>query len=195
MTLDGHGQRHNHELLLNPSNALLVLRLGGNRMELLTDLFASSCGGPNVRAALAHGMWDEWIHEELTCLRSGLPWDDKRNDEELWNLIHLLWIVTNSNLDEDPFEYQPRYSYTTVTKQSVSGVVLAQQRLLRLLQTLEIYSAQKFATNATDVIHVQIGHPAMCGKNMQKMSSWWIAEQHGHCSTTSNACYAATVIH
>ena len=154
VTLDGHGQRQHHELLLNPSNSLLVSRLGGNRMALLTDLFASSCGGPNVRAALAHGMWDEWIHEELTSLRSGLPWDDTRNDEELWNLIHLLWMVTNSNLDEDPFEYQPRYSYTAVTKQSVSGVVLARRRLLGLLQASEVYTAQQIATNATDVLHV-----------------------------------------
>lgn len=98
VTLDGHGQRHKHDILLHPfiyhhqsqsnfkdgddsslgrsdsrsaaandyqeANALLEV-LGGNVFALLTDLFVSGSGGPNIRAALAHGVWDETIDLEL----------------------------------------------------------------------------------------------------------------------------------
>ena len=81
ITLDGHGQRRQHPLLLQPyhcqsnldSSPLderagcepctsvttlqrnrLIVALGGSRAALLTDLFLSP-NGPNLRAALSHG--------------------------------------------------------------------------------------------------------------------------------------------
>ena len=85
VTLDGIGQRDRHELLLSPFLNLeghadsttsfttstvanqLVFYLGAPIMSLLTDLFASPCGGPNIRSALAHGsgIWDGAIITEL----------------------------------------------------------------------------------------------------------------------------------
>ena len=78
VTLDGHGQKHQHDLILHPyiSDDLihndsdrenkLISHLGGATVALLTDLFASSCGGPNLRASLAHNMWDDHVERELT---------------------------------------------------------------------------------------------------------------------------------
>ena len=86
VTLDGHGQRHIHDLLLYPyltasmdtsSNSTtteaaygpkneLVFYLGGSTIALLTDLFASSCGGPNIRATICHGLYDDYLEDELS---------------------------------------------------------------------------------------------------------------------------------
>lgn len=67
VTLDGHGQRHRHKLLLDPSpDNRLVSVLSGTTVALCTDLFvASSKQGPNLRAALAHGLYDSQIECEL----------------------------------------------------------------------------------------------------------------------------------
>jgi hypothetical protein len=33
-----------------------------------TDLSAAACGGPNIRACLAHGLWDSYLEDELIAL-------------------------------------------------------------------------------------------------------------------------------
>jgi hypothetical protein len=96
VTLDGHGQRHKHDLLLhllhyhpasvplNDHNPLLQLNkqthpvvspmrnqlwetYGASVMSYLTDLFVSPTG-PNIRASLAHGTLDDHVHAELARL-------------------------------------------------------------------------------------------------------------------------------
>ena len=89
VTLDGHGQRHKHNLLLHPfmyesllhsspSNDtreacrenLLIRRIGASTVALLTDLLVSPAGGPNVRACLSHGLLDCYLENELQSLLS-----------------------------------------------------------------------------------------------------------------------------
>jgi hypothetical protein len=92
VTLDGHGQRDRHELLLqpylveaepcgldpceytpNPANSVkknrLLDRLGASRTSFLTDLFVSPYG-PNLRAALSHGSWNARFADDVRRLAS-----------------------------------------------------------------------------------------------------------------------------
>lgn len=79
VTLDGHGQRHMHDILINPirvdgqPNALITQQvLDGNLVALVSDLFCSASGPNNIRASLAHGLWDEYMERELTQMPSSL---------------------------------------------------------------------------------------------------------------------------
>jgi len=81
VTLDGHGQRNKHNLLLQPyltdkkcnrvatveqtlqKNAL-VNQLGGSCHAIWTDLFVSP-SGPNLRATVAHGSWNAYLMDDL----------------------------------------------------------------------------------------------------------------------------------
>ena len=105
VTLDGVGQRYKHDVVLHPycSNPVnegyqpqlirnkLVHRLGPSTMALLTDLFASPRGGPNIRAALAHGSYNEFIGMELELIAdNGNGKVETRKVEPLNNLAYIL---------------------------------------------------------------------------------------------------------
>ena len=84
VTLDGIGQRYKHDVVLHPYCSFpvneddhpphliqnkLVHRFGASTMALLTDLFASPRGrGPNIRASLAHGSYNEFLSMELELI-------------------------------------------------------------------------------------------------------------------------------
>lgn len=130
VTLDGHGQRQQHDLLLHPyvgnnnttktRNDLLTI-IPASTIALLTDLFCSSCGGPNIRSVLSHGLWDdyliqEWIHKY-----------DKNADgiihqeEMYWDVVRLLLLAMDSVASRSPLpiSYQPTFSYTAVTQKAI----------------------------------------------------------------------------
>jgi len=117
ITLDGHGQRDKHDILLLPflstnnddeddnddnsdddaysgastitngaigkgeqqppkkktktetkktqKKSKLVKSIGGVTMALMTDLYASSSGGPNIRASIAHGFYNRFLVREM----------------------------------------------------------------------------------------------------------------------------------
>ena len=105
VTLDGHGQRHQHDVMLHPyiggdqdkkdgfssnppTKNLMVQRLGGPMMALLADLYCSPCGGPNLRACLSHGSWDVIIQEEL--LQKIRCCDVSKNKKSIWDLVKIL---------------------------------------------------------------------------------------------------------
>ena len=73
VTLDGNSQRDKHDVTIHPyltdgSKNKLVYKLGGSTMALLADLFASPPGGPNIRASIAHGLYDLVLHEEVASM-------------------------------------------------------------------------------------------------------------------------------
>lgn len=79
VTLDGHGQRDKHDIVLMPFMShldecrserenLLVHRLGGPTMALLIDIFASPPGAPNIRASVAHGLFNADLFQELNTV-------------------------------------------------------------------------------------------------------------------------------
>ena len=116
VTLDGHGQRNQHNLLLHPhvlhtedtlSNGphnddttepqqipdpvpnALVQHLGSETMAFLSDLFCSA-SGPNIRAALGHGSWDGHVRRELQQMAHDSIHDkdkDKDKDNQSTNAI------------------------------------------------------------------------------------------------------------
>ena len=102
VTLDGHGQRDKHEMVLKPyysknceeneKNMLIEdTCLGGTAIALLTDLFASSGSGPNIRATIAHGVWDDYILYELSCCNIDTESNvDRRLESPLQDILYIL---------------------------------------------------------------------------------------------------------
>ncbi|CAB9523902.1 expressed unknown protein [Seminavis robusta] len=159
VTLDGHGQRHQHNVLLHPflvkddgstqvRNAL-VQRLGAPTMTLLADLYCSPCGGPNLRASLAHGSWDTWLQQELLLRHSSTAITttdttsiaiNRNNNEWCWDLVLVLLVLMEAVTitQTDPVKrnalllqhYRPLFSFTTVT-------CLKMERALEQLARLE----------------------------------------------------------
>lgn len=190
VTLDGHGQRHVHDLLLHPfvrqqprqtpeqtqreisdkrngnsqhrhgveRNAMFDDKrnvnnnnnnknnnnhIDGPTIALLTDLFCSSCGGPNIRATIAHGTWDtlltrEWAEQKMKietndgndiskgengnadvnfCIDGG-KWG--ASQQKLWDHVQLVLVVmewvASSSSRASTYPYQPIFSYTAVSR-------------------------------------------------------------------------------
>lgn len=138
VTLDGHGQRNQHDLILHPyygeeqKQNQLVSELGGGMVALLTDLFASSCGGPNIRAALAHGIWDPFLDEELSCMLEGMC--GRASNSELKDMVHIMLIALSSLANNSPISYNPLFSYTATTTRNL-------QQIFSRLEGLESHSA------------------------------------------------------
>lgn len=163
VTLDGHGQHQYHELLLHPyyhkndnnkQRNKLVQRLGGSRIALLTDVFASSCGGPNLRAALSHGMWDDWIHEELICMVVGGCNMERRENLDKINRL-LLWTLADDS-KEFIISYEPIFSYSAVTKQTIQNIIRTWHRWLDM-RPMMVGSTSSDINNALAVLHLPYG--------------------------------------
>lgn len=150
VTLDGHGQRHVHDLLLYPYlmtetedeqvRNKLVDHLGGSTTALLTDLFASSCGGNNIRATVSHGLWDQFLDRELA--------DTEENDstctQGLRDMVRLV-IVTMELCSGNSLslKYRPVFSYTAVTILNTKEALDSLVELSTIQSTssfLELYS-------------------------------------------------------
>lgn len=173
VTLDGHGQRYQHDVLLHPyirgvekedesensvlsvpsKRNVLIKHLGGPTMALLADLYCSPCGGPNLRAGLAHGLWDAHLEEELTAT-SGNSADlsiTVSEEQEAWDMAKILLALmeeigktTGTTANSTPHsksgsplrDYHPQFSYTAVTCRNLD-------RAMKELHMLEV----PFATN------------------------------------------------
>ena len=149
VTLDGHGQRNQHELLLHPyiqqlqKRNNMVLHLGGGTIALLTDLFASSSGGPNIRAALAHGMWDAHLEEEICCVMIG---SNEKVDDKLQDMVQLMILAMHHISTKSPMSYKPLFSYTATTMRTLGESLEYLVRLESFQTSLEI---QQMVTQAT----------------------------------------------
>ena len=158
VTLDGHGQRHVHDLLLHPflmadsddregnTNALIAQgKLPASTTALLTDLFCSSCGGPNIRATIAHGTWDAHLCMEWTVGPSSTQTSPDR-DSRLWDMVSILQIALASVALKQPIpSYRPRFSYTTTTQRAIQ----ASRQSLEDLKALQVSDlALKFLKTA-----------------------------------------------
>jgi hypothetical protein len=143
VTLDGHSQRKQHDLLLHPYVGLendeqrenkLIESLGGGAYSLLTDIFISSCGGPNIRAALGHGLWDNIIEEELNKLMSEET--NSSNLKPCHDMVNILFLVLRAAaIQQLTIKYQPQYSFTAKTRMSC-------QTVLRNLEQLELFETE-----------------------------------------------------
>lgn len=132
VTLDGHGQKHQHDLILYPYFAAnienkLISHLGGSTVAILTDLFASPCGGPNIRAALAHGLWDSQLERELAC--------DEHDHSLFVDMVDLVIIaMEGAALSPRPLlrQYRPVFSYRASALRNLEGAITQLARLSSL---------------------------------------------------------------
>jgi hypothetical protein len=130
VTLDGHGQRHVHDILLHPymmkdgSRNHLIENLPGSTTAILTDLFCSSCGGPNIRSTVSHGMWDSFLANE---------WDaaNQRHQKTplLWDTAEAMLVAMVLIASKKVMPYHPVFSYAAVTRQNFLQAQKALQKL------------------------------------------------------------------
>ena len=156
VTLDGHGQRDKHDIVLLPflsqdenvaccpddklsdgARNKLVYRLGGATMALLIDLFASPPGAPNIRASVAHGLFNKYLFEELQSMNTGdghnTPLDDMTN--ALLSVLDILssndtppYNVEGNSCQSKPAialldSYRPLFSYSALLLHEVDNLV------------------------------------------------------------------------
>lgn len=141
VTLDGHGQKHQHDVILFPycideRQNKLVEQLGGTTMALLIDLFISAKGGPNVRAALAHGAYDEHIRKELLQPAPGR--------DENWEVVDVLLTTTQlvaKQRDDSTFRYRPKFTFTASVIRSILAMRSNRNKLKDLRASLVIKAA------------------------------------------------------
>jgi hypothetical protein len=159
-TLDGVGQRDRHPIVLlayvdidneaatedektNVSKNQLVYAIGGPLMALLGDMFASPCGGPNIRSALAHGLFDKELQDELCHAGEESP-SLRRNAESVeeaplrdWALclvamLHRLSLVQANNTQTYSSQassaieqYQPIFTHSASMVHTFDTVMIA----------------------------------------------------------------------
>ena len=135
VTLDGHGQRHQHDILVHPyrsdgSRNVLISKLGGSCTALIADLFCSATG-PNIRASLAHGLWDDILDQELVAMHAcekqpvcspnptGVKQQEILQKYASVVLFSIQMAALACKTNSVHFTYQPRFSYTASTRQSL----------------------------------------------------------------------------
>ena len=162
VTLDGHSRRRTNEQLLYPcvsaDNSLpnkLVSHLGGGVIALWTDLFASSSGGPNIRAALSHGLWDEALHAEMTCMAGAeVPYDSAVQDC-LWDLVQVMLLGMQASAAPSTVgpvaSYRPMFSYSATTARNIKTAFALLEKLNSIQQSAEFLNVCKTATVMVDV--------------------------------------------
>lgn len=152
VTLDGHGQRNKHDVILHydcdsPSGGDSTERnklcdiLGGSTMSLLTDLFISGCGGPNLRAAMSHGMDDGACANELSRLRAATNIHGE-NEASVYSpsfdSVDALLVVINVVSSHDQggkkeTQHVPLFSFAATTADSIYDLCDAVTELKGLL--------------------------------------------------------------
>ena len=154
VTLDGHGQRDKHDIVLlpflsseeNDSKQIrnkLTQTLGAPFVALLIDLFASPPGAPNIRASVAHGVFNSYLFQELESITDTATLEVNANerseefasksalDDMTSALISVLDFlssesasVTARQLKHDLLEpYRPLFSYSALLLEEVDNLV------------------------------------------------------------------------
>jgi len=141
VTLDGHGQKDKHEVMISPylcddcTRNKLVTAVGAQTCALLTDLFASpsSSEGPNIRAAVCHGYFDDAILEELASLadwashrEQNVPPQDRNDLKDAACALVSVFDLISSNLSQGQprmTEYKPLFSYTSMATRDLHDIL------------------------------------------------------------------------
>ena len=155
VTLDGHGQRHLHDVLLDPylstgSKNQLIPTLGGSLTALLTDLFCAPNGGPNLRATVSHGIWDEIIESELLQQPCASLQHEKLCDWQsilIFAMYQCALACQTGGSSGATLVYRPSFSYTAVMNRLIQQVthdlqsiqdLLHHDNTLQLLPTIDL---------------------------------------------------------
>ena len=160
VTLDGHGQKDKHEIVVMPFFSQegvtegvrnkLVYRLGGSTMAFFMDMFTSPSGGPNIRATVAHGSFNDHLFDELVTIE-GEAGATGINTEEFMDITKSLLAVLsvlcenghNKTTDTDVKDisngksilrsYQPCFSYSALLLAEIHNMVDSMESLHRLI--------------------------------------------------------------
>ena len=145
VTLDGHGQRDKHDVMISPflgngSRNLLIGEIG-SASALLSDLFsAPSSEAPNIRSQLCHGTWDAEIIQELESLAHSIlqinhieTQTSLSKSEDTTNGIitdaacaltaSYEMLLSNILCDGVSTNYQPVYSYVAMWKRDLRAIM------------------------------------------------------------------------
>ena len=159
-TLDGHGQRDKHDVMLLPylsscsqitnNNSCigqtreirnqLVSKLGGPSMAFLTDLFLSPSGAPNIRASVCHGSFNKYLFEELFAIEEDRVASRKNNDElmdvtnSLVSVIDILCDATSRKSKIIMSSYRPCFSYSASLIAEIDRMVDAMKPFYRFIR-------------------------------------------------------------
>lgn len=142
VTLDGHGQRDKHEVMISAylcddcTRNNLVATIGGQACSMLTDLFASPLSGaPNIRAAVCHGYFDDVILQELESLADwssigDLPQQHVKTDtaatlEDVASALISVFELISSNVfgNARMTEYKPLFTYASMARRDVYAIL------------------------------------------------------------------------
>jgi hypothetical protein len=188
VTLDGHGQRHVHDLILHPYvsrtgenedggevvilqsiNQLLCRddstpttldercdsKIDPSTLALLTDLYCSPFG-PNIRSAVAHGLWNdllvnEWCNRSTTCV--AVPPRKKLWDMAIAIYIAMARLSCSSSIDiscdGDRWSvHRPVFTYAQHTRRNIRR---AKQGWVRLQDRGETINIGGWKSNSTDL--------------------------------------------
>jgi hypothetical protein len=159
---DSH--QHQQQVQLSKQNQL-IFYLGGSTVALLTDLFASSSGGPNIRATISHGLWDSILEQELvgrplsrhsttttSTVTSMIP-NQSDSSEAIWDMVRVLLVAMEmvakrqkkDNSLVKCHHYRPVFSVTATTRQSLHQARKVLLELLTLQATSSHFLFLKYA--------------------------------------------------
>lgn len=143
VTLDGHGQKDKHDVVIMPflSNGernKLVNRLGGPAMAFLMDMFTSPSGGPNIRATVAHGTFNSFLVKELISIEEIREGTMIKSDElqdmtsALLSVLSIICQAGRSDIDSIASHgkgstvlgsYRPCFSYSSLLVAEVGNMI------------------------------------------------------------------------
>jgi len=160
VTLDGHGQKDKHEIVIMPFFSQervtkgvrnkLAYRLGGSTMAFLMDMFTSPSGGPNIRATVAHGSFNDYLFDELVAIEgeagvTGINTEEFKDvTKSLLAVLSVLWENGhNKTTDTDVKDisngknilrsYQPCFSYSALLFAEIHNMVNSMESLHKLI--------------------------------------------------------------
>jgi len=161
VTLDGHGQRDKHEVIITPflrdgkTRNKLIQVIGADTITLLTDLFAApSNKAPNIRSALCHGRYDNVIISELEGLVTTYSPQDSNTilmDDAACALVSCLELLTSNVSGKSIVErqiYRPVYSYTADAIRNLNNA-------LQNIESLESIIENALIVNCIESMEVQ----------------------------------------
>ena len=123
-------------------------------MAFLTDMFASSCGGPNIRAVISHGSWDTILNQELAWFakKEGRGPSPSSSCDALWDMVQLVLVAMEvvatrgqSTKGLEAFTYRPIFSYTATTLRNIKQAWEALIQMFNMQQSAQYQSLLKTA--------------------------------------------------
>ncbi|KAL7504365.1 hypothetical protein ACHAXN_005419 [Cyclotella atomus] len=145
VTLDGHGQRDKHDVMIAPylgdGSKNLLLRQLGSAAALASDLYsAPSSKAPNIRSQLCHGSWDPEVIRELELLANSYEHNDSVDKEtrtrgrkplssssnaylldSVCAVTALFDMLAATFAGDRLVRYEPVYSYVAMWRRDLAG--------------------------------------------------------------------------